>query len=64
MPIPTALARDVRTLTGGLLVQGRDNAVVDGELNVVTKRAPTDAEMADLIFAFTVAVIPSSDAPR
>lgn len=55
VPNPTAIDRDVRTLTGGLLVQGRDNAVVDGELNVVTKRAPTDAEMADLIFAFTVA---------
>jgi phosphoribosylaminoimidazolecarboxamide formyltransferase/IMP cyclohydrolase len=46
----------VRTVAGGLLVQGRDNAVVDDmELKVVTKRAPTDAELADLLFAFRVA---------
>ncbi len=39
-----------------MLVQGRDNAVVDDlELKVVTKRAPTPAEMADLEFAFRVA---------
>jgi phosphoribosylaminoimidazolecarboxamide formyltransferase/IMP cyclohydrolase len=38
------------------LVQARDDAVVDAaKLKVVTKRKPTPAEMADLIFAFTVA---------
>jgi phosphoribosylaminoimidazolecarboxamide formyltransferase/IMP cyclohydrolase len=38
------------------LVQGRDNAVIDDmDLRVVTKRAPTGAEMADLKFAFRVA---------
>ena len=41
---------------GGFLVQGRDAAVVaDLDLKVVTKRAPTAAEMADLRFAFSVA---------
>ncbi|RVD50985.1 bifunctional phosphoribosylaminoimidazolecarboxamide formyltransferase/IMP cyclohydrolase, partial [Mesorhizobium sp. M8A.F.Ca.ET.023.02.2.1] len=46
----------VKSVAGGLLVQGRDNAVVDDlELRVVTKRAPTPAEMADLKFAFRVA---------
>jgi len=45
-----------RTVAGGLLVQGRDNAVVDDmPLRVVTKRAPTEAELADLRFAFRVA---------
>ena len=37
-------------------MQSRDNAVVDDmALKVVTKRAPTDAEMRDLKFAFRVA---------
>ena len=38
-----------KTVAGGLLVQSRDNAVVDDmALKVVTKRAPTDAELRDL----------------
>jgi phosphoribosylaminoimidazolecarboxamide formyltransferase/IMP cyclohydrolase len=46
----------VKSVAGGLLVQGRDNAVVDDlDLNVVTRRAPSDKEMADLKFAFRVA---------
>ena len=45
-----------KSVAGGLLVQTRDNAVVDDlELKVVTKRAPTAGEMADLRFAFRVA---------
>jgi len=37
-------------------VQSRDNAVVDDmPLKVATKRAPTDAELRDLKFAFRVA---------
>ena len=52
---PRAPGLTVRTVAGGLLFQGRDNAVVDDmELKVVTKRAPTAAELADLIFAFRV----------
>ncbi|MBU0583404.1 MAG: bifunctional phosphoribosylaminoimidazolecarboxamide formyltransferase/IMP cyclohydrolase [Alphaproteobacteria bacterium] len=55
-PDPRAPAMTVKSVSGGLLVQGRDNAVVDDlELKVVTKRAPTDKEMADLKFAFRVA---------
>lgn len=46
----------LRTLAGGLLVQSRDNAVVEQmDLKVVTERAPTSTEMADLKFAFRVA---------
>jgi phosphoribosylaminoimidazolecarboxamide formyltransferase/IMP cyclohydrolase len=46
----------VRSVAGGLLFQSRDNAVVDDmPLKVVTKRAPTDRELADLKFAFRVA---------
>jgi phosphoribosylaminoimidazolecarboxamide formyltransferase / IMP cyclohydrolase len=56
LPDPRAPGLSVRTVAGGLLVQGRDHAVVDDmELRVVTKRAPTQAEMADLKFAFRVA---------
>ena len=46
----------MKSVAGGMLVQSRDNAVVDDlDLKVVTKRAPTPAEMADLRFAFAVA---------
>ena len=44
----------VKALAGGLLVQGRDNEIF-ADLKVVTKRQPTDKEMSDLKFAFTVA---------
>jgi len=56
LPDPRAAGMTVKSVAGGLLVQSRDNAVVDDlDLKVVTKRAPTDAEMADLAFAFRVA---------
>ena len=56
LPDPKAPGVTFRSLSGGFLVQGRDNGVVaDAELKVVTKRKPTKQEMADLIFAFTVA---------
>jgi len=43
-------------VAGGMLVQSRDNAVVeDMALKVATRRAPSDAEMRDLKFAFRVA---------
>jgi phosphoribosylaminoimidazolecarboxamide formyltransferase/IMP cyclohydrolase len=46
----------VKSVAGGLLVQSRDNLVVDEmELTTVTKRAPTTAELSDLRFAFRVA---------
>jgi phosphoribosylaminoimidazolecarboxamide formyltransferase/IMP cyclohydrolase len=46
----------VRSVAGGLLVQDRDNGVLEeGTLKVVTKRAPTSREMADLKFAWAVA---------
>jgi phosphoribosylaminoimidazolecarboxamide formyltransferase/IMP cyclohydrolase len=56
LPDPRADGTTVKSVGGGLLVQSRDNATVDDlELRVVTKRAPTEAEMADLRFAFRVA---------
>jgi phosphoribosylaminoimidazolecarboxamide formyltransferase/IMP cyclohydrolase len=56
LPDPRAPGLMVATVAGGMLVQSRDNAVVDDmTLKVVTKRAPTAAELADLRFAFRVA---------
>ncbi|RWP85282.1 MAG: bifunctional phosphoribosylaminoimidazolecarboxamide formyltransferase/IMP cyclohydrolase [Mesorhizobium sp.] len=56
LPDPRTPGTTVKSVAGGLLVQGRDNAVVDDlELKVVTTRAPTPAEMADLKFAFRIA---------
>ena len=45
-----------KSLAGGMLVQSRDNGRLDDvELKVVTKKAPSDAEMADLKLAWKVA---------
>lgn len=53
-PRRTGLA--VRQVSGGWLVQDRDAALVTAaDLQVVTKRKPTDTEIADLLFAWTVA---------
>ncbi|MCR4376786.1 MAG: bifunctional phosphoribosylaminoimidazolecarboxamide formyltransferase/IMP cyclohydrolase, partial [Rhodospirillales bacterium] len=54
MPDPNKGGRTVKMLAGGLLVQGRDNALFE-ELKVVTDKAPTEAQLADLKFAYTVA---------
>jgi phosphoribosylaminoimidazolecarboxamide formyltransferase/IMP cyclohydrolase len=56
LPDPRASGLTAKTVAGGLLVQTRDNAVVDDmDLRPVTKRAPTNAELRDLRFAFRVA---------
>jgi len=56
LPDPRQPGLTLRTVAGGLLAQSRDNAVVDAmDLKVVTKRAPTERELADLRFAFRVA---------
>jgi phosphoribosylaminoimidazolecarboxamide formyltransferase/IMP cyclohydrolase len=56
LPNPATAGVTVKSVAGGLLVQSRDNAVVDAlDLKVVTKCAPSEAELADLRFAFRVA---------
>jgi phosphoribosylaminoimidazolecarboxamide formyltransferase / IMP cyclohydrolase len=56
LPDPRARGLTAKTVAGGLLVQSRDNAVVDDmELRPVTRRAPSKAELRDLRFAFRVA---------
>jgi phosphoribosylaminoimidazolecarboxamide formyltransferase/IMP cyclohydrolase len=45
-----------RQVAGGFLVQGRDNGhLARADLRVVTRRAPTEAELGDMLFAWTVA---------
>jgi phosphoribosylaminoimidazolecarboxamide formyltransferase/IMP cyclohydrolase len=56
MADPSSASLRVRSIAGGLLVQGRDAGLVTRpDCRVVTKRAPSDAEMRDLLFAFRVA---------
>ncbi|HVY58909.1 MAG TPA: bifunctional phosphoribosylaminoimidazolecarboxamide formyltransferase/IMP cyclohydrolase [Xanthobacteraceae bacterium] len=56
LPDPRAPGMSVKTVAGGLLVQSRDNATVEQmQLTTVTRRAPTEAEMRDMRFAFRVA---------
>jgi len=56
LPDPRTAALTYRQVSGGVLVQDKDNGYVGlDDLKVVTKRAPTDAELADLMFAWRVA---------
>jgi len=56
LPDPRAKGLTVKSVAGGLLVQSRDNTVVDDmQLKTVTRRAPSNTELADLRFAFRVA---------
>ncbi|MDF1763052.1 MAG: bifunctional phosphoribosylaminoimidazolecarboxamide formyltransferase/IMP cyclohydrolase [Oleibacter sp.] len=54
---------DFKRVNGGLLVQDRDNGMISSDdLQVVTKRAPSEAELHDLIFAWKVAKYVKSNA--
>ena len=56
LPDPRAPILAYKQVAGGILVQDKDTGfVAEGDLRVVTKRAPTSAEMTDLRFAWTVA---------
>jgi phosphoribosylaminoimidazolecarboxamide formyltransferase / IMP cyclohydrolase len=53
---PTAPGVSFRSVAGGFLLQNRDAGRVGlADLKVVTKRAPSPEELADLLFAFRVA---------
>ena len=55
MPDPKDPRMTLRTIAGGYLLQNADTGhITAAELNVVTKRAPTDDEVRDMLFAFTV----------
>ncbi|MFN3815695.1 bifunctional phosphoribosylaminoimidazolecarboxamide formyltransferase/IMP cyclohydrolase [Brevundimonas sp.] len=56
LPDPLQPGQVFRSVAGGLLVQSRDLArITPADLKIVTKRQPTDAEVRDMLFAFTVA---------
>jgi len=56
LPDPTAPQLTWRQVSGGFLVQDKDTGRIGvDDLKVVTKRAPADTELADLLFAWRVA---------
>jgi phosphoribosylaminoimidazolecarboxamide formyltransferase/IMP cyclohydrolase len=56
LPDPRAAILSYRQVAGGFLVQDKDTAALDpASLRVVTRRAPGEQEMKDLLFAWTVA---------
>jgi phosphoribosylaminoimidazolecarboxamide formyltransferase / IMP cyclohydrolase len=65
MPDPTASGLTYRSLAGGFLAQTRDaGRITEADLKTVTKRTPTEAELADLLFAFRVCKHVKSAEPR
>ncbi len=63
LPDPRSRAMTVRSVAGGLLMQDRDWGMVGtSDLKVVSKRAPTPAEIADMLFAWKVAKYVKSNA--
>ena len=56
LPDPAAPGRVIRSVAGGILAQDRDAArVARADCRVVTQRAPSEEEWADLLFAWRVA---------
>ena len=56
LPDPRSRGITAKTVSGGLLVQTRDNGMIeDIDLRVVTKRAPSERELEDMKFAYKVA---------
>ena len=56
LPDPARGGLTVKSITGGWLVQSRDNGrLAADDLRVVTARQPTPAELDDCLFAWTVA---------
>lgn len=47
--------QSIKSVSGGLLIQDLDSAnITEKDIKVVSKRAPTEAELKDLLFAFKV----------
>ncbi|MBS0613384.1 MAG: bifunctional phosphoribosylaminoimidazolecarboxamide formyltransferase/IMP cyclohydrolase [Proteobacteria bacterium] len=60
---PVSQLLEYRSVAGGLLAQSRDIAVIGAkDLRVVTRRAPSAAELSDLLFAWRVARFVKSNA--
>jgi phosphoribosylaminoimidazolecarboxamide formyltransferase/IMP cyclohydrolase len=55
LPDPSSAGWTVKTVAGGFLAQTRDSAHVGkADLKIVTRRQPSDKEIADMLFAFTI----------
>ena len=55
MPDPRATGRMLKPLAGGFLLQDRDAGhITANDLKVVTKRQPSEQEIADMLLAFTI----------
>ncbi len=60
---PAPAAPELRTVTGGLLLQSRDDGRIEaGELRTVTRRAPGASELSDLLFAWRICKFVKSNA--
>ena len=56
LPDVRAPGKTFKSVTGGFLVQSKDTAhLTPADLKVVTKRAPSETEVRDMLFAFTIA---------
>ena len=56
LPDPARPGLTAKSITGGWLLQSRDNGrITEADLSVVTRRAPSEQEVRDLLFAWTVA---------
>ncbi|MHB8527884.1 MAG: bifunctional phosphoribosylaminoimidazolecarboxamide formyltransferase/IMP cyclohydrolase [Caulobacteraceae bacterium] len=56
LPDPAAPGETFRSVAGGFLVQGRDaSRLTAADLTIVTRRRPSEAEVGDMLFAFTIA---------
>jgi phosphoribosylaminoimidazolecarboxamide formyltransferase/IMP cyclohydrolase len=56
LPDPLAKGQVFKSVAGGFVVQTRDDArLTAADLKIVTRRQPTETEVRDMLFAFTVA---------
>mgnify|MGYP000909760175 FL=1 len=55
LPDPTAPGIAIKTISGGFLSQTRDiGRITRADLKIVTKKQPTETQIRDMLFAFTV----------
>ena len=60
---PPVATPELRSVTGGLLLQSRDDGMIEaGALKTVTRRAPAATELADLLFAWRICKFVKSNA--
>jgi len=56
LPDPQRAGLTMKSIAGGFLLQSRDTGAIGrGDLKVVSRRQPTERELADCLFAWTVA---------